>query len=220
MRLWMVGLGALWVGALALSASVLQLTRTVPRPVHRATITRSVTPRRAASPAVPQAVSKTASASPIAPTQSSTTPEAPNIFSAWESITQQIVAPKQPLTPQDAQAIKTAIKPVSATERVVDRQAVWGTLKDNPFQVMREASLQPAFASGRLVGVQLTAVPESGILRQSGFQSGDVIRSINGQAITNPALLVTLPRMLPQAGVIEVQLERKGQPVTLTFRAQ
>ena len=140
--------------------------------------------------------------------------------SPWEPIIEQVFEPTSAMSAEKTQAIKSAITPVSETERLVDRRVVWGALKDHPFQVMREAGLQPVFASSQLVGVQLASVPEDGVLRQSGFQTGDVVRSVNGQPVTNPALVLQLPLKLQSAGVVEVQVERNGQPLTLKYHLQ
>ena len=135
----------------------------------------------------------------------------------WQPIVEQIFRPKRALSEQETQAVKAAITPVSETERVVNRQTVLNTLKDNPFQVLHEAALQPAFAAGALVGVQLASMQGDGILEQSGFKSGDIVRTVNGQPVSNPAQVLTLPQQLLSAEVVEVQVERNGQPITLKF---
>ena len=139
---------------------------------------------------------------------------------SWEPIVEQIAEPTSAMSADEANTIKAAIKPVSETERIVDRRAVWDALKDHPFEVVREAGLQPVFASGQLVGVQLASVPEDSVLRRGGFQAGDVVRAVNGQPVTNPTLVLQLPLKLQSADVIEVQVERNGQPLTLTYHLQ
>lgn len=124
------------------------------------------------------------------------------------------------LTKERAAKIKSAIHPVSDTKRIVDRASVYGTLKDNPLQVMREAAVLPAFAAGRLVGLQLSSVPEDGILKQSGFQSGDVIRTVNKEPVSDPATLLGLAAQLQQANAVQVEIERDGKPLTLTYQLQ
>ena len=63
-------------------------------------------------------------------------------------------------------------------------------------------------------------MPEDGILKQSGFQPGDVIRAVNGTPVTDPSMMLKLAAQLKTTAVIQVQVERDGHPFTLTYRMQ
>ncbi|MBI3996824.1 MAG: hypothetical protein HY352_04125 [Candidatus Omnitrophica bacterium] len=140
-----------------------------------------------------------------------------NEMGMWESLVEQIIGP-QALSEDETQTLTAAIHPVSETEWRVDREVVWSVLKEHPFQLAREAALRPTFTGGKLVGVRFASVPTDGILHQSGFQTGDVIRAVNGQSVTDPALMLRLSSQLTQADVIQVQVERDDHPVTLTYQ--
>ena len=138
-----------------------------------------------------------------------------------QTLTDHALPPHPWLAADQVKELKEAIRPVSDTERVVDREKALNALKNqNPLRVVREASLQPAFAGGRLVGVKLQSVPPDGVLQQSGFQVGDVIQAVDGQPVVDPALVFKLPAKLQQADSVTVRVERNGKPVTLTYRMQ
>jgi general secretion pathway protein C len=63
-------------------------------------------------------------------------------------------------------------------------------------------------------------VPDDGVFQHSGFRSGDVIRSVNGQPVTSPAIVLQLPSALLQDSLVTVQIERDGRPLTLTYHLQ
>ena len=135
-------------------------------------------------------------------------------------IAARVVLPPHPwLAADQVKELKDAITSVSDTERLVDRSKALSALKNqNPFRVVREASLQPAFADGLLVGVTLQSVPADGVLQQSGFQTGDIVHAVDGQPVVDPALVFKLPAKLHQANLVTVEVERSGKPVTLDFQ--
>ena len=137
----------------------------------------------------------------------------------WATVLEPFLGPKHTLDVDEARTVKDAITPVSETERIVNRQAVWETLKGNPFPIAREAAILPVFASGHLAGFRLTTITSDGILQQSGFQPDDIIQSINGKPVTDPVAMLQVPAYL-QSDEIRVQVDRHGQPVTLTFQLQ
>jgi len=138
----------------------------------------------------------------------------------WQPVIKQVFHPEEPITSEGIQKIKEAIQLISPTERVVSRLGVWGVVKDNPFQVMREAGIQPAFEGMRMVGLRLNSIPDDGILKQSGFMPGDIIEQVNGQSAASPNVLTQLPLQLQGAGIIEVKVIREGKPLVLTYRMQ
>ena len=138
----------------------------------------------------------------------------------WRSIAAQIFHAPEPMTDEAKGLLTSAITPISDTERRVDRRKVWDAIKGNPFQVLREATMVPAFDNFRLAGVKLLAVPDDGLLRQGGLRPGDVIQAVNGQPMTDPSRVLQLPGLLQSTGSVDVQVLRDGHPVTLTYRLQ
>ena len=132
-------------------------------------------------------------------------------------IVEQMFQPKEALDDERVKAVRKAITTVSETERLVDRQTAWSSLKGNPFSIAREATLLPVFQAGHLDGVRLGTITPNGILQESGFKPDDVVRAINGKPITDPVAMLQVPISLQQQDEIRVQIDRQGQAVTLTF---
>jgi S1-C subfamily serine protease len=73
--------------------------------------------------------------------------------------------------------------------------------------------------AGPLAGLVLTSVDGDGLLARMGLQSGDTLRMINGNPITN---VQDLARLLSGTEVQRVTVvgERQGKPLILSFRLQ
>ncbi|MBI4341505.1 MAG: hypothetical protein HY598_04405 [Candidatus Omnitrophica bacterium] len=224
---WMMALGGIWVCALAMSAHVLSITATSTKHVrqlsqrHQEQEGKRLIPRGlgVSGRPSPTAGASVRSIEARPPTQESTAQAAVDP-TPWQPVIQRVLAAAEPLGPADVKSIKEAITPVSNTERQVDRAKVWKAVKGNPLQVMRETTMAPVFDGFHLVGVKLLAVPDHGILQQSGFQSGDVVQTVNGEPLIDPARVLQLPALLQQPGSVNVQVLRDGHPVTLTYRMQ
>jgi type II secretion system protein C len=147
------------------------------------------------------------------------TEAAPAPAESWQALAHRVFH-AAPLAPETRALVKSAITVTGDQERRVDRRKVWDAVSDNPFRVMREVAMAPAFDGFRLIGVKLTHVPDDGILRQSGFQSGDIIQTVNGEPMTDPARALKLPTLLQQSASVNVQVLRDGRATTLTYRLQ
>ncbi len=126
----------------------------------------------------------------------------------------------RPLASEEQASLRTAIKPVSESERVVDRSTVREILqRHHPLQVIREASWAPDLRDGRFLGVKILSMPKEGVLGQAGFQTGDIVQSVNGQSVGDAfGLLGRVEQMLNQKDAVDVQIERDGKTTHLRYR--
>ena len=53
-----------------------------------------------------------------------------------------------------------------------------------------------------------------------GSQEGDVLRSVNGQQMTDPGQAMQMMSALRNATQINIQVLRDGHPTTLTYQIQ
>jgi len=53
-----------------------------------------------------------------------------------------------------------------------------------------------------------------------GLQEGDVLRSVNGQLMSDPGQAMQMMSALRNASQISIQVLRDGQPTTLTYQIQ
>lgn len=105
----------------------------------------------------------------------------------------------------------SAVKEVGDGHYEVSRKAFEALLADSR-ALSRGARIIPAKRDGETIGVKLYGMRSSSWLRLLGFENGDLVRTINGQPLTDPAtLLDTYPR-LRAASSIRIELERRGAP--------
>ncbi len=53
-----------------------------------------------------------------------------------------------------------------------------------------------------------------------GLEEGDVLRSVNGQQVTDPGQAMQMMSALRSASSINIQVLREGTPTTLTYQIQ
>lgn len=109
-----------------------------------------------------------------------------------------------PTLTADQQAAAAAKPPAPASQGQAANSAAPGT--PPPAAAAALASLAPAPGGGLQVGA--SAPP--------GLQSGDVITSINGTAISSQASAASALAAAQQRGSAQIQITRDGKPVTLT----
>jgi general secretion pathway protein C len=88
----------------------------------------------------------------------------------------------------------------------------------NPQSLMRFVTVAPLQENGALTGYALRPVPgQEAFMQQLGLEPGDVLTSVDGMPVTDPALL---PRVMPLLGSgqpLNVMIERGGQPMSVTI---
>lgn len=80
-----------------------------------------------------------------------------------------------------------------------------------------QARIVPAFEGGEAVGFKLFSIRPGSLYSKIGIQNGDVISSINGYPINSPDKALELYQKLKDAKEINVDLKRRGKPVTLDY---
>ena len=69
---------------------------------------------------------------------------------------------------------------------------------------------------GSLVGYRVSPGQDQAQFTQLGFKAGDLVKSINGIDLTSPANTMRLYNAMRSASEAVFEVERAGQPVTLT----
>lgn len=88
----------------------------------------------------------------------------------------------------------------------------------DPAQLLAEAGLRPVDAGDGEAGYTVIPRGDGAILRQAGLQAGDVLLSVNGQALT-PERYAELGDSLAGAATIILTYRRDGQVRTATLQA-
>lgn len=85
-----------------------------------------------------------------------------------------------------------------------------------PQQALSLARVQPVMEGGKLKGYRLSPTRERQLFRQMGLQPGDVVTSVNGIGLDNPAHMGQVFSQLSQAGELNLTVERNGVPTSIT----
>jgi general secretion pathway protein C len=107
----------------------------------------------------------------------------------------------------------------SKGRRPIARQILIDTA-NNPTQVNQHARLVPWLVNERPQGILLEAVNHYSLYGQLGFQSGDVLKRINGLELRDPSMFASLFQQLKDERTIKIDILRDDQPKTLTLDVQ
>jgi len=100
--------------------------------------------------------------------------------------------------------------------REMSRVEVRRRLGEEIPRILAETAVAPVMEEGRVVGVQITRMPEGTLLSDAGLRVGDVLTRINGTDIDGMATLIGLWPRLQSAAELRATVLRNGQPFSLT----
>lgn len=87
----------------------------------------------------------------------------------------------------------------------------------NPGPFIRGARIVPHMENGKATGFKLYAIRPTSIFGRLGFLNGDTINAINGTALTSPGKALEIYQALRTATRVELDITRRGKPVTLVI---
>lgn len=112
--------------------------------------------------------------------------------------------------------LDTAIKVIDETHREVTR-ALRDRVMANPAAAVVGARITPAVKNSQPVGVKLYAIRPTSLIGKLGFTNGDTVISWNGMLLTDPEKALEIYPKLRAANKIDVEIERRGKPLTLSY---
>jgi general secretion pathway protein C len=98
--------------------------------------------------------------------------------------------------------------------RTLDRADVERRLNEEIPRLM-QAALRPVSEGGRVIGMQVSQIPDGTLLQEVGIQSGDVITDLNGVKVDSLATLAGLWSSLQGASELDATVLRAGVMVGL-----
>ena len=104
----------------------------------------------------------------------------------------------------------------TGTTCTVDRSLV-EKLLSNTTLLVTGAHFVPSLISGRPNGFKLFAIRPQSIFGRIGLQNGDTILTINGSEMTTPDAALALYTQLRNASHLAVQVQRRGETLTLDY---
>ncbi len=120
--------------------------------------------------------------------------------------------PRSKLTDELARRIERR----SDTEFVVEREALELALSPKyQAAVTRSVGVRLHSEAGEVVGARLAYVRSDSIVRKLGLERGDILRAINGYALTGTERALEAYTQLRAAPRLSLELTRGGRPITI-----
>jgi general secretion pathway protein C len=121
------------------------------------------------------------------------------------SIVEEEILPRSTASP--ATSLGGVVTKLSANRFLVNREDVNGAV-GNINQFMTQARIRPHFVMGRPGGFSVSEIRPGSLIEKLGLQNNDVIKKVNGQAITKPEEVFQAYSQLQRDSNIEVEIER------------
>ena len=117
----------------------------------------------------------------------------------------------------DLQAsIDNGIKKIDDSNYEIDKSLVEKVLL-NPMAVAKGARVVPSMTNGKPDGFKLYAIRPTSAFAKLGLSNGDTLQSINGFELTSADKALEVYTKLREATSLEVEVTRRGKPVTLKY---
>lgn len=117
----------------------------------------------------------------------------------------------EPLPPPPPNAVEC-----SSTNRCTLDRGYAREILGNPAGLTRMIRIVPSVKDGEIRGIKLFGIRAGSLPSMLGFKNGDLVRTINGAAVTNPEAALRAHADIIQADTINVEIERKGEVMTMT----
>ena len=109
--------------------------------------------------------------------------------------------------------------PPTAEIRSPDRAVQAGTPADpQRWHPLDGVKFVPETQGGQTVGLRLNGVGGEGLFAKLGLRDGDRLDSVGGYRVTSPSEMIALYTRLRALDVLNLLIERDGQPMTITIR--
>jgi hypothetical protein len=128
--------------------------------------------------------------------------------------------PASPETEAEAEALALAlasgIRAIDETHYEV-KQSLVDKMLVNPIAVAKRMRIVPAMINGKPAGLKLYAIRPSSAFARLGFRNGDTMVALNKHRLDAASEALEAYSLIRDAKKIEVELVRRGKPVTLVF---
>jgi general secretion pathway protein C len=111
------------------------------------------------------------------------------------------------------------VRKVGPYEYQIDRAMLEENLQDLS-KLGMEARIIPNYVDGKYQGFRLVGLTPNSLLRAIGLESGDLVTRVNGQDIDTPNKALQLFEQLRASPTISLDIERRGQKATMTYKVK
>ncbi len=112
--------------------------------------------------------------------------------------------------------IASKIQKISDTEFNIDRSVV-DKILENQAELMKSARIVPETKDGKVLGIRLFGIRPDTLLGTLGLQNGDRLEAINGFNMGSPEKALEAYARLRTASNLNVNVNRRGNPVAIVF---
>jgi general secretion pathway protein C len=112
--------------------------------------------------------------------------------------------------------IASKIQKISDTEFNIDRSVV-DKILENQAELMKSARIVPETKDGKVLGIRLFGIRPDTLLGTLGLQNGDRLEAINGFNMGSPEKALEAYARLRTAANLNVNVNRRGNPVAIVF---
>jgi general secretion pathway protein C len=113
-------------------------------------------------------------------------------------------------------AVDNGIKKIDETTYEIEKGLVDKVLL-NPMAVVKGARVVPAMKNGKPEGFKLYAIRPTSAFAKLGLTNGDTLTSINGFELNSADKALEVYTKLREATSLELEVNRRGKPVTLKY---
>jgi general secretion pathway protein C len=133
--------------------------------------------------------------------------------------------PSAPVAPQvpvpaggdDVDKALATIKKIDATHVEIPKLLV-DKITANPMAFAKGARVVPSMTNGKPDGFKLYAIAPGSLFARIGLENGDTLHSANGFELTSADKALEVYSKLRSATSVELEVVRRGKPVTLYIR--
>ncbi len=93
-------------------------------------------------------------------------------------------------------------------------------VKNQLGKILMQAAAVPYYLNGELVGFRLWDIDQGSIYERTGFVDGDIVTSINGQALTDVGMTIRMLQSLKDAPKVDVNFIRNGESQEMQILVQ
>jgi type II secretion system protein C len=83
--------------------------------------------------------------------------------------------------------------------------------------LITQARALPEMRGGQMIGFKLSQIVPNSFFAKAGFQDGDIIEKVNGEAITDAAKALSLLQGIKQMPAVDMTIERGGKVNNLNY---
>lgn len=114
------------------------------------------------------------------------------------------------------QAVDSGIKKIDETTYEIEKGLIDKVLL-NPMAIVKGARVVPAMKNGKPEGFKLYAIRPTSAFAKLGLTNGDTLTSINGFELNSADKALEVYTKLREATSLELEVTRRGKPVTLKY---